>query len=153
HHQKRWAAEEDQDFRQGYKHDIDEPLTNDMSKAFKEKVRPVLRQSPSDRDGAEREAAVAVLAEQRRELEAWLDQLNKLGPYASKEVSDRREKAVGAVKERLDLYARAEECLRAGAKFPVDDAQELTKRIAATPELREKTDRVALPNQESEERR
>src|SRR5262249_10018674 len=80
HHQKRWAAEEDQDFRQGYKHDIDEPLTNDMSKAFKEKVRPVLRQSPSDRDGAEREAAVAVLAEQRRELEAWLDQLNKLGP-------------------------------------------------------------------------
>jgi membrane associated rhomboid family serine protease len=152
--QKAAGSSEEAEFKRAYadKHRIDQPLTREMSAAFKDKVRTVLEKHPQRREDAEKEAALAVLAEQRKELESWREQLDRLGPYTDKDVEGWRQEALAAVKERLDLYARAEESLRAGEKFP--EAEE--KRIAETPELQrpeEKRRADARKHEETDEER
>jgi membrane associated rhomboid family serine protease len=142
HHDEIWAKAEVLDFKHEYKHDIDEPLTSEMRTAFREKVRPVLvDQRAERRDEAQKEGALSVLAEQRKELQAWQTQLQHLGPYISNKASEDRQKALDAVKARLDIYTRAERCLKEGEKFPAKEDKELMELIAATPELQSPEER------------
>jgi membrane associated rhomboid family serine protease len=142
HHQKRWATVERVDFEERYKHNLTEPITKEMVQAFAEKVRPVLVDTRAERrDEVKVEAARAVLAEQRQELESWQAALDRLGPYVSKDTSEKRQAALDALKERIDLYARMEECLQQGERFPARDEKELMDRIAATPELQRPEDK------------
>jgi membrane associated rhomboid family serine protease len=144
HRDPNWAAaEEKQSFEKEYKHSLNHPITNEMRDAFAEKVRPVLvDKHPKRRERAETDEALAVLAEQRQELESWLATLNKLGPYDNKETEEKRWAALNVLKDRIDLYVRMEACLRAGEQFPAREEKALMDRIAATPELQTADDRA-----------
>jgi membrane associated rhomboid family serine protease len=152
HKQGLWATAEARDFDREYKHSIHEPITKEMAKAFTDKVRPVLVNTRAERrEGAKVEAARAVLVEQRKELESWQATLSRLGPYVSKDTSEKRQAALDALKERIDLYARMEECLQQGEQFPARDNKELMDRIAATPELQTPDERRRADAKKAEE--
>jgi rhomboid protease GluP len=113
-------------------------IMNEANQAYRQQVPGLLGMHPTRRDPDRVKAAVAVLGEQRRNLERLAEALRGAGPYRSETAEEARRTALEYTEARGEWYAEAERCLKAGPKCTRKDEERLRELAQKTVKQRER---------------
>lgn len=130
-----------QEVEKGYIKDHISPtirrVTRKAREVYQEDVEPLLEMHPTRRDAAKVEAALPILGEQQRELSALAEQLDRAGPYVSRQAEEARQVGQDYVRSMAEWFAFAEHLLQLGDKRTDKDRHALRKHEETVEDLRE----------------
>ena len=114
-----WAYIEELDLKR-FRSPLPLKMPKEEEKVYQEQVKPLLDMDPSAGRSCEtsrRGQGTGVSGEQQREWSGYLNVVNQAGPYYGKKALATQEQYCAAIAERLELFERAERCLREGTPW------------------------------------
>jgi membrane associated rhomboid family serine protease len=133
--EKEWHEAEREVFQRRYLNPANTTLKRSR-RVYEEQIKPLTEIHPIRRDPAAVEAALPVLAEQRRKLDALAGELEAIGPYHSETAEEARKAALEYTRGQARLFSMAEHYLQVGEKRTEADRRELQAQAEAVEKQR-----------------